>query len=274
MSSDGAVVGGILWGDDFPGRARKIESSFATAEVEEFLAKWTTPGKPLPIYEAVSFSSDGRLLATTDNADVHLWEVATRKEIRRLEGHRGDVMSVSFSLNGRRLATSSADSTCLIWDIGRVVEADQPLAKPPTTKQIAAWWDDLRSAEPRKAYAAIWRLSEASKEAIPFLSKRVRPVSKEQTNRIAEYVNGPGKRTISSTSKNISTSCGRWVGWLSRPYGGRWRKIQRLKRAAVWSNCSTKFVAAQRPANRCALCEGLRCWNMRLRRKRFICSKA
>src|SRR5205823_9079339 len=131
------------------------------------LGRMNASGKATSGLEAVSFSSDGRLFATADNTVIHLWEVATRKEIRRLEGHRGDVTSVSFSLNGRRLATSSEDSTCLIWDIGRIVDAGQPMAKPATAKQIAAWWEDLLSAEPRTAYAAICRLSEAPKEVMP-----------------------------------------------------------------------------------------------------------
>jgi RNA polymerase sigma factor (sigma-70 family) len=188
ISSDGAVAGGILWGEDVGNRRTENRIVLCDGRTGRILGRMDDSGKATPDFEAVSFSPDGRLLATTDNAVVHLWEVATRKEIRRLEGHRGDVASVSFSLNGRRLATSSGDSTCLIWDMGRIVDADQPLAKPAAAKQIAAWWDDLLSAEPRTAYAAIWRLSEAPKEAVPFLSERLRPVPKEQANQIAKYV--------------------------------------------------------------------------------------
>jgi RNA polymerase sigma factor (sigma-70 family) len=188
ISSDGAVAGGILWKHEMVGARTENRILLCDGKTGRILGKLNDSGKATPGLESVSFSPDGRLFATSDNAVVHLWEVATRKEICRLEGHRGDVASVSFSLTGRRLATSAGDSTCVIWDIGRIVDADQPLTKPATAKQIAAWWDDLLSADPRTAYAAIWRLSEAPKEVMPFLTERLRPVTKEQAKQISQYV--------------------------------------------------------------------------------------
>ena len=35
---------------------------------------------------------------------------------RTLTGHRGLITEVAYSNDGKRLATSSADSTVLIWD--------------------------------------------------------------------------------------------------------------------------------------------------------------
>jgi WD40 repeat protein len=234
ISSDGAVAGGILWGDDFGSRRTENRIVLCDGKTGRILGRMDDSGKATSGYEAVSFSPDGRLFVTTDNTVVYLWEVATRKEVRRLEGHRGDVRSVSFSLNGRRLATSSGDSTCLIWDVGRVVDAQQPLAKPATAKQIAAWWDDLLSAEPRTAYAAIWRLSEAARDVIPFLNERLRPVTKEHANQIAAYVT---EATSSRYGTKLRASCTAWAGWLSRLCVGRWRRIRRLKLVAAWSNC-------------------------------------
>src|SRR6185295_8359746 len=113
ISADGAVAGGILWGDGFGGRRTENRIVLCDGRTGRILGRMDDSGKATPDYEAVSFSPDGRLFATTDNSVVHLWEVTTRNEIRRLDGHRGDVTSVSFSLNGQRLATSSGDSTCL-----------------------------------------------------------------------------------------------------------------------------------------------------------------
>jgi WD40 repeat protein len=63
-------------------------------------------------------SPDARLLAATD-ADhaVRLFDGATGAELAALRGHRDVVMSIEFSPDGRRLATSSSDGTILVWDV-------------------------------------------------------------------------------------------------------------------------------------------------------------
>src|SRR5439155_27014860 len=101
------------------------------------IRRWSDSGHPANGYEELAFSAGGRLLASSDGQVVHLWEVATGKEIRTFRGHRGEIRSLAFSANGRRLASASTDSTVLIWDL-RVA----PSAGDPT---VAAYWQDLKS---------------------------------------------------------------------------------------------------------------------------------
>jgi RNA polymerase sigma factor (sigma-70 family) len=65
----------------------------------------------------VAFSADGRLLALARGRAVTVWDAGTGKELARLEGHGGDVTAVAIAPDGRSLATSSKDTTALVWDV-------------------------------------------------------------------------------------------------------------------------------------------------------------
>jgi RNA polymerase sigma factor (sigma-70 family) len=73
-------------------------------------------------FGAVAFSPDGKMLAARgDGATaanvIHLWEVATGKETRRLTGgHQWHVDRVAFSPDGKTLASGGPDKVCL-WEV-------------------------------------------------------------------------------------------------------------------------------------------------------------
>ena len=67
---------------------------------------------------SVAFSPDGQLLASGGKDKIiKLWDVATRRELRTLSGHRGWIRTIAFSPDGRWLASGSDDKTVRLWDV-------------------------------------------------------------------------------------------------------------------------------------------------------------
>ncbi|MCZ8249830.1 hypothetical protein [Microcystis sp. LE19-195.1E] len=70
-------------------------------------------------FRSVSFSIDGNILATGGRwkTTIKLWNIETGQEIRTLTGHNGGVYSVSFSSDGKTLASDSSDNTIKLWNV-------------------------------------------------------------------------------------------------------------------------------------------------------------
>lgn len=63
------------------------------------------------------YSHDGRMLVVPEARDVVLYEAATGKSRRLLQGHQVDISSASFSFDDRYLVTADHANTLLIWDL-------------------------------------------------------------------------------------------------------------------------------------------------------------
>jgi RNA polymerase sigma factor (sigma-70 family) len=71
---------------------------------------------------AVAFSPDGKLVATGDVCDdeyvVLVWELASWRKLAVFHGHTERITALAFLPDGRRLISSSHDTTALVWDVG------------------------------------------------------------------------------------------------------------------------------------------------------------
>jgi WD40 repeat protein len=148
------------------------------------LRKWAGGEKRLA---SVVIAPDGKVLASAgDDGIVRLWEVASGRPIRTFGGHKDLVCSLAFSPDGRTLVSASDDTPALVWDrTGRVAVGPQ---RPPTPRDIAAWWDDLGSGDGRRADDALWALAATPEQAVPLLGKHLRPVAAPDPQRVARLL--------------------------------------------------------------------------------------
>ena len=64
----------------------------------------------------IAFSPDTKLLAIGSNR-VKLWDIAGRRVLALMEGHKAPIMAVRFSPDGRTLATGSVDHSVKLWSL-------------------------------------------------------------------------------------------------------------------------------------------------------------
>ncbi len=86
-------------------------------------------GEALPIHSqrvaGLAFSADNRWLASGSfDKSVFLWDMATGRVRRVLQGHTGPVSSVAFSKDGRTLVSASHDGTLKLWPVQKEAESE------------------------------------------------------------------------------------------------------------------------------------------------------
>ncbi len=120
-------------------------------------------------------SPDGRLLAVAEDESgiVRLIEIASGKARVEFAGHRHGVRGLSFSSDGRSLASGGEDNVVFLWDVTGA--RTQATVNTASDNDLAAWWNDLASDDGKRAGGAITGLLRKSEASVAFLQPRLHP---------------------------------------------------------------------------------------------------
>jgi WD40 repeat protein len=118
--------------------------------VKKFTEKWST---------SITFSPDGKILASGDYRNVFLWSANTGELINILQEHETNVKSIAFSPDGNILATGSDDATILLWDI-KSLKLLQKITNQTTGLRSIFFSDEKTLIEASWGVIRFWNLSD------------------------------------------------------------------------------------------------------------------
>lgn len=89
--------------------------------------------------ETVAFSPDGQMAVTADikGGSIRLWETATGRLLRALQGHALGVKSLAVSQDGRYLVSGSYDRTARLWNLSTGESVGLPLQHQALVRHVA-----------------------------------------------------------------------------------------------------------------------------------------
>jgi WD40 repeat protein len=93
----------------------------------------------------VAVSPDGKWALGSKDTTVKIWGLNTGQCRTTLEGHTGDVKSVAFTPDGKRILTGSSDRSVRVWDAGSGQEVAKLEGHTASVWSVAALYDNARA---------------------------------------------------------------------------------------------------------------------------------
>jgi RNA polymerase sigma factor (sigma-70 family) len=130
----------------------------------------------LRISGIAQLSPDSRTLYVGYNTgEICAFEVATGQIRRVLHGHRGDVYSLSFQANGKKMISGGRDGNALIWNISLSSMAE-PLKQPASDAVAEQLWSQAGLDDARAAYQALANLTSMPEQVVKLLRSQIEPL--------------------------------------------------------------------------------------------------
>jgi WD40 repeat protein len=176
---------------DPPAEEIAVADAIQAKEVRRF---GKPEGKFRPI-DAAALSADGKTVVTVWAADpksgeqvLTLWEADTGRERGHFVGHRGQVRALAITADGRFVVSGGQDTGALVWDATRPRTRDAAVRPASAGGDLAARLKDLAGHNAEQAYASLWALANAPKEAVAFLGSRESLFAATEVRKIERWV--------------------------------------------------------------------------------------
>ena len=168
FSPDGRTIASAAFGDSIrlwqTASGREIRRWYAPSGKDR---RWGGREEP-----SLSFSADGKRLASTRNRSVKIWDTATGRQIASLLGHGDDVLQVAFSPDGKKLASLGREGTILIWDAERLRGGEPPQRLTLTSDELETRWAELGDEDSDIADEAAAALTAAAPQTVTLAQER------------------------------------------------------------------------------------------------------
>jgi WD40 repeat protein len=166
-------------------------------------------GKATCFKQRIAISADGRTILSGDyDGAVRVFEVASCAE-RMAFQHDREIRCVALDERGTRAIASSDDAPAYVWDlIGNPSQWD--------SSKATEVWNDLASADAKRAYRSITLLRVNPREAIDFLKSRVKIATVPSLDTVAAMLrrlDTPAFRDRESAQNELSS-----IAELIRPH--------------------------------------------------------
>jgi WD40 repeat protein len=157
LSPDGNVVALTLPESDSDESSIRLREAATGKLLGQFRVKARDP--------LLTFSPDGKQLASAVHSQVGIWDIANSRELRRFDTVSQDVTAITYSPDGRTLVLGSAQTTVSLWEVATGQERHRLPGHLGAVVSLSVSPDGRRLASSSKDMTAlVWDLTTPLRE--------------------------------------------------------------------------------------------------------------